>query len=156
MRVVCISIGKTESGWMREGVETYVKRLHRYLPFEWIELPDVKTKTRDGLVLREAEADAFLAKIQDGDYLILLDEGGEMLTSRGLAERMERLMNMSHKRIVLIVGGAFGFSERVYSRAQGKLSLSKMTFSHQMVRIFFTEQLYRAMSILRNEPYHND
>jgi 23S rRNA (pseudouridine1915-N3)-methyltransferase len=156
MRIICISIGKTESGWMREGVETYVKRLHRYLPFEWLELPDAKVKTKEAHIVLEAEADLILARINDGDYLILLDEGGEHLSSRGLAERMERLMSHSHKRIVYVIGGAFGFSDRVYARAQAKLSLSKMTFSHQMVRIFFTEQLYRAMSILRNEPYHND
>jgi 23S rRNA (pseudouridine1915-N3)-methyltransferase len=156
MRFLAINIGKTESGWMRQGVDTYVQRLYRYLPFEWLELPDAKVRSKDAQTVKEAEADLILGKLQDGDYLILLDEQGDMLTSRGLAERMERLMSASHKRVVYVTGGAFGFSDRVYARANMKLSLSKMTFSHQMVRIFFAEQLYRAMSILRNEPYHND
>ena len=156
MRILCLSIGVTESGWMRDGVETYVKRLKRYLPMDWVELPDAKTKAKEAHLVREAEADLVLARLADGDYVILLDENGEMLTSRGMAERMERLLSTSHRRIVFVVGGAFGFSDRIYTRAQAKLSLSKMTFSHQMIRIFFSEQLYRAMTILRNEPYHND
>jgi 23S rRNA (pseudouridine1915-N3)-methyltransferase len=156
MRVVCLSIGKTESGWMRDAVEVYRKRLERYLSFDWTELPDARVRYKDAQTLKEAEADGFLAKIADGDYVILLDEQGEMLSSRGLSERMERLFSGSHKRIVFVIGGAFGFSDRLYTRANAKLSLSKMTFSHQMIRVFFTEQLYRAMTILRNEPYHND
>ena len=156
MRVICLSIGATESGWMKEGVEVYVKRLKRYLPLDWVELPDVRLKTKDAKQLCEAEADLILGKLADGDYLILLDEAGEELSSRGLAERMERLLSSSHRRIVFVVGGAFGFSDRVYARSNAKLSLSRLTFSHQMVRIFFPEQLYRAMTILKNEPYHND
>lgn len=156
MRVVCLSVGKTEAGWTRDGVEQYRKRLERYMSFEWLELPDARVKFKEAAHLKSAEGEAFLAKIQEGDFVILLDEGGEMLSSRGLAERFERWFNQSPKRIVFIIGGAFGFSDAVQARANARLSLSKMTFSHQMVRIFFLEQVYRAMTILRNEPYHND
>jgi 23S rRNA (pseudouridine1915-N3)-methyltransferase len=156
VRVICYSIGKTESGWMRDGVNVYVKRLHRYMTFEWVELPDVKTRSKDPKVVKEAESELILSKVGEGDLLVLLDETGEMYSSRGWSERMEKWMAGSHKRVVFVIGGAFGFSDAVYARSQAKVSLSKMTFSHQMIRIFFTEQLYRAMSILRNEPYHND
>jgi 23S rRNA (pseudouridine1915-N3)-methyltransferase len=156
MKVICFTIGPTESGWMKEGLEVYIKRLKRYLSLEWYDLPDVKTKSKEAHLVLEAEADLLLSRFIDGDYVILLDEAGEMLSSRGLAERIERLFHLSHKRIVFVVGGAFGFSDRIYARANARLSLSKMTFSHQMIRVFFSEQLYRAMTILKNEPYHND
>ncbi len=156
MRILCLCIGKTEAGWTRDGVEMYRKRVERYLGFDWLELPDVRIKYREPGHLKTAEGEAFLAKIQEGDFVILLDEGGEMLTSRGLAERFERWFHQAPKRIVFIIGGAFGFSDAVQARANTRLSLSKMTFSHQMVRIIFLEQVYRAMTILRSEPYHND
>jgi 23S rRNA (pseudouridine1915-N3)-methyltransferase len=156
MKVICFTIGPTESGWVKEGLEVYIKRLKRYLSLEWHDLPDVKTKSKEAHLVLEAEADLLLSRFIDGDYVILLDEAGEMLSSRGLAERIERLFHLSHKRIVFVVGGAFGFSDRIYARANARLSLSKMTFSHQMIRVFFSEQLYRAMTILKNETYHND
>jgi 23S rRNA (pseudouridine1915-N3)-methyltransferase len=129
--------------------------LKNYLPFTWIVLPDVKLKTTDGALLKKEEGKLILSKLQTDDYLVLLDENGKQLTSMELAQWTERRLASSGRRLVFLVGGAFGFAPEVYARAQEQLSLSKMTFSHQMVRLFFIEQLYRAMTILRNEPYHN-
>ena len=129
--------------------------MKNYLPFTWIVLPDVKLKTTDGALLKKEEGKLILSKLQTDDYLVLLDENGKQLTSMELAQWTERRLASSGRRLVFLVGGAFGFAPEVYARAQEQLSLSKMTFSHQMVRLFFIEQLYRAMTILRNEPYHN-
>jgi 23S rRNA (pseudouridine1915-N3)-methyltransferase len=149
------AIGKTSEKYLEEGIAIFDKRLKNYLPFAWIILPDVKLKTTDGNLLKKEEGKLILSKLQADDYLILLDENGKQLTSMELAQWTERRLASSGRRLVFLVGGAFGFAPEVYARAQEQLSLSKMTFSHQMVRLFFIEQLYRAMTILRNEPYHN-
>lgn len=149
-------IGKTNARYLEEGIELYEKRVKKYLPFEIQVLPDVKNAgVLSALQLKEKEGEMVISRLKKDDFLILLDEKGQQYTSEQLAQQLDQWLMMSVKRLVLLVGGAYGFSDEVYAKAQAKLALSKMTFSHQMVRLFLLEQLYRAMSILRNEPYHN-
>lgn len=155
MKWVLLQVGKTDAGWLREGVEQYEKRLPHYLPFEIVTIPDVK-KVRDEVDQKEQEGRAILDKLEPADFVVLLDEKGKSWTSRQLADFVQRKMNESTRRLVFIIGGPYGFSPEVYAKANMKLSLSAMTFSHQMVRLFAVEQMYRAMTILRNEPYHHD
>lgn len=155
MKTELWAIGKTSEAYLETGLGIFEKRLKNYLPFSWTVLPDVKLKTADGAMLKKEEGKMILSKLKPDDYLVLLDENGRQYTSVELANWMERRLSDSRKRLVLLIGGAFGFAPEVYARANEQLSLSKMTFSHQMVRLFLLEQLYRAMTILRNEPYHN-
>ncbi len=155
MKWVLLQVGKTDAGWLREGVEQYEKRLPHYLPFETVTIPDVK-KVRDEADQKEQESKAILDKLEPADFVVLLDERGKSWTSRQLADFVQRKMNESTRRLVFVIGGPYGFSQEVYSKANMKLSLSALTFSHQMVRLFAVEQMYRAMTILRNEPYHHD
>jgi len=155
MKVECWCMGKTTEPYLKEGIEVYVKRLGFYFPFQWVELPDVKPKLLDAQALKRAEGQLFLQKIKPEDYVVLLDEAGREYTSVELSVWLERRFNAAPKRVLFLVGGAFGFSPDLYSRAQEKWSLSRLTFSHQMIRLFAVEQLYRAMTILKNEPYHN-
>jgi len=157
MKVEFWVIGKTSEAYLREGSAKYAKRLGHYLPFELRVLPDVKKAGKLSAVqLQQKEGEQVLAQLQNDDFLCLLDERGKSYSSVEFAEFVEQKLQLSHKRLIFLVGGAFGFSDDLYQRANAKLSLSKMTFSHQMVRLFFLEQLYRAMTILRNEPYHNN
>ncbi len=156
MKVELWAIGKTSEKYLDAGIEIFEKRLKNYLPFTFTILADVKLKTTDGVRLKQEEGKMILAKIAPDDYLVLLDERGRENTSGGLADWMERRLSASNRRLIFLIGGAFGFSPDVYARANEQLALSKLTFSHQMVRLFFLEQLYRAMTILKNEPYHND
>jgi len=155
MKVECWCMGKTTEPYLKEGIEMYVKRLGFYFPFQWVELPDVKPKLSDAQALKRAEGQLFLQKIKTEDYVVLLDEAGREYTSVELSVWLERRFNAAPKRVLFLVGGAFGFSPDLYGRAQEKWSLSRLTFSHQMIRLFAVEQLYRAMTILKNEPYHN-
>lgn len=156
MKVEFWVIGKTSESYLKQGIELYVKRLSHYLPFQMIVVQDVKTsKGMKPIQLKEKEGEAILHKLKSEDLLILLDEKGKSFNSVAFAQYMDQLLMRPGRRLIFLVGGAFGFSEALYQRAQGKLSLSEMTFSHQMIRLFFVEQLYRAMTILRNEPYHN-
>ncbi|MGB3801164.1 MAG: 23S rRNA (pseudouridine(1915)-N(3))-methyltransferase RlmH [Lewinella sp.] len=156
MKVQIYFIGKTKEKYLRTGEDIYAKRLGHYLPVAVETLPDIrqggKMSPED---LKEAEGRSLLAKLSTDDRLILLDEGGINHSSTELASWLEKELHRPARRLVFAVGGAFGFSEELYQRADQKLSLSRMTFSHQMVRLFLLEQLYRAMSILRNEKYHN-
>lgn len=156
MKVELWAIGKTSEKYLETGIEIFEKRLKNYLPFSWTILPDVKLKTTNGAQLKQEEGKMVLAKINPDDYLVLLDERGQELSSVQLARWLERRLAASHRRLIFLIGGAFGFSPEVYARANEQLSLSKMTFNHLMARLFFLEQLYRAMTILRNEPYHNE
>ena len=156
MKIELWAIGKTSEKYLETGIEIFEKRLKNYLPFSWTILPDVKVKTTDGALLKKEEGKLILSKLQPEDYLVLLDEAGKQWSSTELAFWLERKLSSPGKKLVFLIGGAFGFAPEVYARAQEQLSLSKMTFSHQMVRLFFMEQLYRAMTILRNEPYHNN
>ena len=157
MEISLLTIGKTSISYVKEGIAEYCKRLKRYVRYSIIELPDAR---KSGKITeaeqKEAEADLILKEVADGDYVVLLDERGEQFTSREFASRLERLMASGRKRTVYVVGGPYGFSQRVYERADAMLSLSKMTFNHEMVRLFFTEQIYRGISILNGLPYHHD
>lgn len=157
MKVQLYYIGKTSESYLREGEAIYAARLKHYLPISIEVLPDVKKAGKlSPAQLKAKEADLVLSKLGNDDGLILLDEGGKTFGSVAFSQWLDRQLQMPYRRLVFLVGGAFGFDERVYARANGKLSLSKMTFSHQMIRLFFTEQLYRAMTILRGEKYHNE
>ena len=156
MKVESWFIGKTTDAYLREGIDKYGKRLPHYIPFQMVVLPDIKQAGRlPALQLKRKEADMVLSRLKPQDGLILLDEGGRQMSSENLSIWFDKQLQMPYRRLILLVGGAFGFDESLYQRANGKLSLSPMTFSHQMVRLFLLEQLYRAMTILRNEPYHN-
>ena len=156
MKTELWQIGKTAFPYLEEGVRIYESRLQRYLPFQIETIPDVKNAQKlPPAQLKSREGELVLTRLKNDDFLILLDERGKSYTSVEWAQFLEKELMGSHKRIVFLIGGAFGFSQEIYQRANAKVSLSSMTFSHQMIRVFFLEQLYRAMTILRNEPYHN-
>ncbi len=157
MKIKLLVIGKTDDRYIAEGVKKYLGRMKYYIPFEYTELPDIKnsknlTQERQKIL----EGELLLKNIQPGDHVVLLDEKGKNFTSREFASYIEKRMISGIKRVVFIIGGPFGFSDDIYSVANDKISLSKMTFSHQLVRVIFFEQIYRAMTIIRNEPYHHD
>ncbi len=150
-------VGNTSFSYIEEGMKIYEKRLQHFLPFATQLIPDVKNaKNMPKNQIKNKEGAAILKKIEKGDFLILLDERGKDYTSIKFAKYIENLLQQSHRRIIFLIGGAYGFSDEIYQRANGKISLSKMTFSHQMVRVFALEQIYRAMTILRNMPYHHE
>lgn len=156
MEFVLLTVGKTTQNFVIQGIEEYLKRLRRYVSYKLQPLPDVKgAKSLTEEQQKEREADLILTALAPSDYCILLDEHGQEFTSTGFASYLQKLMSSGRKRTVFVVGGPYGFSSRVYDRCDGKLSLSKMTFTHEMIRLFFTEQVYRAMTILRGEPYHH-
>jgi len=157
MKIAVMAVGRTSADYLRKGIDMYLARLRHYIPVDVVVVGDVKaTRSLPEEQQKEAEGRALLAALRPGDRVVLLDERGEALTSRQFADRIGRRMSAGQKRLVFIVGGPYGFSADVYSRADARLSLSAMTFSHEMVRLFFVEQLYRAMTILRGEPYHHD
>ncbi len=157
MDIILLTIGKTGISYVKEGIEEYCKRLRRFVNYKIEELPDAKKAGKiSEAEQKEAEGSQILRQLSDSDYVVLLDERGKEYTSREFAAYLERLMSSGRKRLVFVVGGPYGFSKSVYDRADGKLSLSKMTFNHEMVRLFFTEQIYRGISILHNLPYHHD
>ncbi len=156
MRVELWAIGKTSASYLETGMAIFEKRLTHYLPFGMVIIPAAKIKTTDGNLMRNEEAKLILAKLQPDDYLVLLDERGQQFTSVAFSKWMEQRLSDSRRRMVFLIGGAFGFSPDIYQRANAQISLSSLTFSHQMVRLFFLEQLYRAMTILRGEQYHNE
>lgn len=156
MKIECWCIGKTAERYLDEGIQKYVRKLPHYLPFEWVVLPDIRQAGKlKPEQLKAKEAELVLGKLKPQDGLFILDERGKQRSSEELAYWIDQQLQAPYRRLIFLVGGAFGFDDAVYQRANGKLSLSKMTFSHQMVRLFWLEQLYRAMTILRNEPYHN-
>lgn len=157
MKIQLMVIGKTGATYLAGGIDDYVRRVCRYVPFELKVLPDVKASrgmTTDRQ--KELEGASMLAAMQPGDYVVLLDERGKELTSRELAVFIDRKMSSLPKNLLFVIGGPYGFSRAVYERANEMLSLSRMTFSHEMARLFMVEQIYRAMTILRGEPYHHD
>lgn len=156
MNIKLIAIGKTDSAALQQLISTYEKRLVRYINFELQLLPDIKnSKSLTEELQKIKEGELILSNVESSHYLILLDERGKEYTSVAFADELQKKMNTSIKQLTFVIGGPYGFSKEVYSRANGKLSLSKLTFSHQMIRLFFIEQLYRAFTILRNEPYHH-
>ncbi len=156
MKAVLLLIGKTDDKYLIEGIEKYSKRVSKYLPFEIQVIPDIKnTKNLATTVQKQKEGELILKKITSGDFVVLLDEKGKEFSSQGFAKWLNSIYVASHKRIVFVVGGAYGFSNDVYSKSSIKISLSQMTFSHQMIRLLFIEQYYRAHTILNGEPYHH-
>lgn len=155
MKMKLIAIGKTDEAFLTEGIEKYLKRLKHYVSFEIMVLNDVKTGKKLNIELqKEQEGRAILEKVQSNETLILLDENGKEFTSVGFANFLQKKMNAGNN-LVFVIGGPFGFSTEVYQRADAQLALSKLTFSHQMVRLFFVEQLYRAFTIIKGEKYHH-
>ena len=157
MKITLAVIGKTEVGFVRQGIEEYVKRLQHYVTFNIQYIGDVRnTRNMSEAQQKTAEGKALLATLEASDYVVLLDEHGSERTSMDFSQWLERRMASGSKRLVFVVGGPYGFSQDVYQRANEKMSLSKMTFPHELVRLIFVEQLDRAFTILRNEPYHHE
>ena len=157
MKISLITVGKTDIAWVRQGLDMYVSRLKHYAPFEVIEIPELKNVSAlSKEQIKSKEGELVLKYLKPADDLILLDEHGKELRSIEFAKYLEDKMIGSGRDIVFVIGGAYGFSPEVYERANGKISLSKMTFSHQIVRTIFAEQLYRAFTIIKGEPYHHE
>ena len=157
MQIKLVVIGKTDSKAIQELSQDYSARLGHYIRFEIDVIPDLKqSKSLSETLQKEKEGELILKKLLPSDELVLLDERGKSYSSLEFADLLQKKMNSGLKQLVFVIGGPYGFSEAVYARANGKVSLSKMTLSHQMIRPFFAEQLYRAFSILNNEPYHHD
>lgn len=157
MQLTLIAVGKTDQTELNSLIENYMARLRKYISFSFEIIPDVKaSKARTTDRQKESEGDEILSRLKPTDFVVLLDEKGKMLTSREFAEKINQKMVESIKRMVLVIGGPYGFSKPVYTRANALLSLSRMTFSHQMVRLFAIEQIYRAFTIINKEPYHHD
>lgn len=157
MKIALLTVGKTDRDWVKQGLELYVSRLKHYIPFSMTEIPELKNVsalTKEQIKVREGEL--ILKNIRPTDEVILLDEHGKEFSSVEFAKQIQDRISYSVKDIVFVIGGAYGFSEDVYKRANSKISLSRMTFSHQMVRTIFTEQLYRAFTIIKGEPYHHE
>lgn len=157
MKIALVVIGKTDAGYFVEAIDEYKSRLVHYIPFEMEVIPDLKNvKNLSESQQKEKEGESILKSLQAGDYLVLLDDKGKEFTSMQFSAYLEKKMHTVARRLVFVVGGPYGFSEAVYRAASEKISLSKMTFSHQMIRLIFVEQVYRAMTILNHEPYHHE
>lgn len=156
MKIKLLAVGKTDKSALQQLTDAYCKRLNHYTNFTVEMLPDIKnSKNLSEAEQKKKEGKQLLNKLKAGDHIVLLDEKGMELTSMQFSAQLQKWMNSGIKNLVFVIGGPYGFDEEVYKRAQQKLALSKMTFSHQMIRLFFTEQLYRGFSILKNEPYHH-
>lgn len=157
MKILLLAIGATDKTYMKEGINDYLKRLSFYIPFEMKVIPDLKNRQSLSFDLqREKEGQLILSQVLPGDHLILLDEHGDSYSSIEFSKWIQKKMATGLRQLVFVIGGPYGFSKAVYQRSDGKISLSEMTFSHQMVRMIFIEQLYRAMTIIKNEPYHHE
>ncbi len=156
MQIKLLAIGKTDHQQLQQLIDDYQKRLGFYIKFEFEIIPDLKkVKNLSEEQQKQKEGELILAKLSNTDLLILMDENGTQYDSVAFSEQLQKHMNSGIKQLVFVIGGPYGFSSEVYEKANGKISLSKMTFSHQMIRLFMIEQLYRAFTILRNEPYHH-
>lgn len=156
MTIKLLAIGKTDSEALQQLIAEYENRLKHYIKFSLEILPDIKNvKNLSEAQQKEKEGALILKKLSNTDVLVLLDENGKQFDSIAFSDYLQKKMNSGLKQLVFVIGGPYGFSPSVHQKAQGKVSLSKMTFSHQMVRLFVAEQVYRAMTILRNEPYHH-
>lgn len=157
MNLILLTVGKTDIKWVQEGLEVYASRLKHYVPFQLVEIPELKkVKALSEEQIKEKEGELILKYAGAQDLLVLLDEHGTQPRSLELAKWLEKQLSSGAKNLILTVGGAYGFSREVYARANDKLSLSRLTFSHQMVRVIAAEQLYRAFTILKGEPYHHE
>ncbi len=156
MNIKLLAIGKTDHKSLQALIDEYTKRLSFYIKFDLVIIQDIKNvKNLSESQQKEKEGEILLSKITATDYLVLLDENGATFTSVAFSNFLQKKMNSGTKTLVFVIGGPYGFSEAVYQKAQSKISLSSMTFSHQMIRLFFIEQLYRGFTILKNEPYHH-
>jgi len=157
MKITLLMIGKTDLPYLKEGIEVFVKRLKHYVPFEMKIIPDIKnSKNLSFEQQKMKEGELILQQLSTSDNVILMDERGKEFSSRLFSEWIEKKMIGGIRNLVFVIGGPYGFSDEVYQRADGKIALSRMTFSHQMVRLIFVEQIYRAMTIMKGEPYHHD
>jgi 23S rRNA (pseudouridine1915-N3)-methyltransferase len=156
MNIKLLAIGKTDDKSLQTLIDDYTKRLSFYIKFDLEVIPDIKNvKNLSETQQKEKEGELIVSKLSPTDQLILLDENGSTFSSVGFSDYLQKKMNAGTKTLVFVIGGPYGFSEAIYKKAQGKISLSAMTFSHQMVRLFVIEQLYRGFTILKNEPYHH-
>jgi len=157
MKITFLTVGKTEDAYLKEGIDKYVKRLKHYTKLELAEIPELKnTKALSPEQQKAKEAELILKKITPLDFVILMDEKGSEFTSTQFAAYINKKEVTTSANLIFIIGGPYGFDTSVYQRANDKISLSRMTFSHQMVRLFFVEQLYRAYTIMKGEPYHHE
>lgn len=157
MKITLLCIGKTDEVHLVKLMQKYEKRLPNYINYERIELPDLKnSKNLSEIQQKSKEGELILSRIEPVDYLVLLDEKGKQFTSRSFSDELQNYMNQSVKHLVFVIGGPYGFDESVYERANKKISLSSMTFTHQMARLFLIEQIYRAFTILQGKPYHHE
>ena len=157
MNVKLLTVGKTDVPWVKEGLDLYASRLRHYVPFTVEEIPELKkVSSLTEEQIKQKEGELILRQVGQQDTVILMDERGQQMRSTEFASWLEKQLSGGSKGLVFVIGGAYGFSPEVYARAAGKISLSKMTFSHQMVRTIFAEQLYRACTILKGEPYHHE
>ncbi len=156
MKIKLVAVGKTDNKHLQQLINDYQSRLKHYIGFDFLVIPDVKnTKNLRESQQKEKEGEAILKQLQPSDQLLLLDENGKSYSSIEFSKLLQKKMLSGCKQLVFVIGGPYGFSEAVYKRAHGKMALSAMTFSHQMVRLFAVEQLYRAFTIIKNEPYHH-
>ena len=156
MKILLLAVGTTTDENMKNQIQSFTTRLSHYVDFKYIEIPNKKKSNKLTISeFKNFESETLEKNILKGDYIILLDEKGKSYTSVEFSKKIEAFMINSYKRIVFVIGGAYGFTNQIYNQANDKLSLSKMTFSHQMIRLFFVEQLYRAFTIIKNEKYHN-
>ena len=157
MKFTLLTVGKTDKKWIQDGIDIYMSRLKHYIPFSIVEIPELKnTSSLSKEQIKQKEAEFILKYLKNDDDLILLDENGKEYKSIEFSKFVSDKMNFANKNIVFLIGGAFGFAQNIYNRASGKISLSRMTFSHQMIRVIFIEQLYRAFTIIKGEPYHHE
>lgn len=157
MKIVFLTVGKTEDAYLKEGIDKYIKRLKHYARLEFVEINELKnTKALTPEQQKAKEAELILKKLSPLDYVILLDEKGTEFSSKQFAAYLDKKAISSTSTMIFIVGGPYGFDDTIYTRANDKLSLSRMTFSHQMIRLLFVEQLYRAFTIIKGEPYHHE
>jgi 23S rRNA (pseudouridine1915-N3)-methyltransferase len=157
MKITIIVTGKTDFSFIEDGIKLYVERIKRYIQFDFVVVKGLKkTKGISEIQLKKAEGTEVLNKLLPGDLVVLLDEKGKEISSYGFSSYIENKINIGIKRLVFVIGGAYGFSNEVYERANELVSLSKMTYSHQIVRVIFLEQLYRAFTIIKGEPYHHE
>lgn len=157
MKITLLTVGKTDRDWVKQGLDIYVSRLRHYIPFGIVEIPELKNVSAlSKEQIKSREGELILKNIRPTDDVILLDEHGKEYTSVELARTIQEKISYTGKDMVFVIGGAYGFSSEVYSRANSRISLSRMTFSHQMVRAIFAEQLYRAFTIMKGEPYHHE
>ena len=157
MKAVLLVVGKTDESYIIDGINKYANRIGKYMPFSIEIIPDLKnTKNMQSDKQKEKEGNLILKKIQTGDFMVLLDEKGKSFSSLDFAKWLNSIFISSYKRLVFVIGGPYGFSNEVYAKSQAKISISKMTFSHQIIRLIFVEQFYRAHTILKGEPYHHE